>query len=303
MDLRHYRKAGSTGGFMTLNDLEMQIPGAKGSYTGKIEGWVSSNIEGYIEFFKPEKCRLLPHADEFLTFGMLDYFGEIDPYFYFGWALRSDTMPPYGYRCRATVAYMGVNYPSGTPQPPDWTEIPSQPELFKLMQPSAPPGDWKLIVKTSGFTVDQNVGQESHIAFHVWEGRSVWHKGLLDFVPQYAHAVGEAEVDWSNVDWGNLNNPGDLLILSGAAKGMHFRVVGKQYTGSNPPYGYPPDTWLILTHPLDPFPSAVGVEAGDLFRVVGPFNPNIFHLVGVYNIYGPGSYEEMEFEMPFKPLL
>jgi hypothetical protein len=234
---------------------------------------------------------------------MLDYYDEPDPYFYFGWALRSDMMPPYGYRRRATVAYMGVNYPSGTPQPPDWTEIPPQSELFKLMQPSAPPGDWKLKVKISAFTVDPNVAQETHIAMHVWEGRSVWHKGLLDFVPSLAHAVGKWGVDWTNVDWGDMNNPGDLLILSGSAKGHHFRVVGKEYTGWDPPYGYPPYTWLVLTHPLDPFPSAVGVEAGDLFRLAGPFNGNVCHLVNIYDIYGPGTYPEQDIEIPFKPLL
>ena len=44
-------------------------------------------------------------------------------------------------------------------------------------------------------------------------------------------------------------------MLSGAAKGTHFRVVGKEWTGDTPPPGYPPNTWLIITHPDDPIPA------------------------------------------------
>lgn len=111
VDLRHFRKQGSTTGFMTLNKLELVIPGENGMYTGRIEGWDHYKTYGYTELYKPAVCQLLPYHPEWTTFAWLDGPGIDDPYFYFGWGFRTDLMPPHGYRRSSTVAYMGVNYP------------------------------------------------------------------------------------------------------------------------------------------------------------------------------------------------
>jgi hypothetical protein len=303
VDLRHYRKAGMTTGFMTLDKLELVIPGAKGVYTGHIKDWDLLNTQGYISYFKPHESKLLPLTDDYVTFHLLDAFQENDPYFYFGWGLRSDMMPPYGYRSRAAVAYLGVNYviPSGFP--PVWTDVPSQEVLFKMLRPSAPDGVWHLKANVSGFIVDAEVTQQTHLLFHVWEGRSRFFRGMLDYVKDGARVVGQQNVNWTSSNWGNLTTPGDLSILSGAANGYHFRVIGKEWTGDAPPPGYPANTWLIVTHPEDPVPSWVGVAADDEFELTGPFEDQSFDLINWYRVCGPGSYMPLDLDLVFLPVL
>ena len=74
-------------------------------------------------------------------------------------AWRNDQMPPYGYRSRSTVAYLGVNYPIEDGLPPNFTDVPSAEELFKMLKRSAPDGVWHLRATVTGFTVDPNVAR------------------------------------------------------------------------------------------------------------------------------------------------
>jgi hypothetical protein len=302
-DLRHYRKAGSTGGFMTLDSLELQIPALESVYTSRIEGWQSLKSEGYIEYFKPGKCLLLPKSGEQNTFCLLDEYDEIDPYFYFGWGLRSDQMPPYGYRRRAIVGYMGVNYPVEDGFAPEFTGIPTEIELFSMLKPSAPIGQWCVRAHLSGFTVDSEVNLDSYAAFLVWEGWSRFWRAQLDFVKPNARVIGKCNVDWSDINWGSTNAPGDLSINSGTASGMHFRTIGQSYTGDYPPPGYPPKTWLIFTHPSDPIPSLCGVTPGDKFQLTSPFENQLFKLVHYKHTFEPGTYPPIDYEFPFELMI
>ena len=303
VDLRHYRKAGATGGFMTLERLELIVPGQFGEYTGFIDGWEEYRNEGYISYFKPVESKLLPHSDEYISFALLDARNEKDPYFYFGWGLRSDMMPPYGYRRRATVAYMGVNYPVQDGLAPEWTHVPGQTQLLDMLQPSILSGFWRLKMNVTGFTVDPDVAQETHLTLRVFEGWRRYYRGVIDLVLPGDRAVGKFGVDWHSINWGNVLDPGDIVMRSGVAKGRRFRVIGASFSGDDPPPGYPPNMWIVLTHPQDPVPSAVGVTAGDSFQLCGPFDYQLFKLVDYHNVYIPSTYPELKLELDFTPLL
>ena len=303
VDMISNRKAGSTSGFMTLEWLELTIPTPLGNYTGRIEGWEKYKTILYNDFFKPSSCTLHPLAGDFITFALLNAWNESNPYFYFGWGLRTDQMPPYGYRSRATVAYLGVNYPVQEGLPPSWTEVPKHSELLKMLRPSIMPGLWRIKAAISPFSVDSEVTLETHLTFHVWEGWRRYYKGELDFVMTGARLVGKAGVDWASINWGDQFDPGDIEITSGLAKGRHFRIVGQQWTGQNPPPGCPPNTWILTTDLDDPIPSAVGVKQGDEFLLTGPYDFAVYALLHDNTVYGPGSYPEQELIFNFIPVL
>jgi hypothetical protein len=303
VDLRHFRKAGSNTGFMTLNWLELAIPAAHGTYVGRIEGWDSFKIEYYSEFFKPVKSQLLPGGDEWTTFEWLDTFDENDPYFYYGWGLRTDNMPPTGYRKRMTVAYMGVNFPISDNVRPFFANVPPEDWLLKNLKPSAPAGQWELKAGMSSFTVDAGVMQDSYELFRVVEGRARFVKNDIDFVKQNDFWIGEKDIDLSGVFWGSDSNPGELKIMSGPASGMTFRIVQYFHTGNNPPSGFPANMWLLKTHPLDGILSDKGVGTGNKYKLTSPYNKSVFKLLEHYVIYEPGVYEEEDLVWKFTPIL
>jgi hypothetical protein len=303
VDLRHFRKQGSTTGFMTLNKLELVIPGENGMYTGRIEGWDHYKTYGYTELYKPVVCQLLPDHPEWTTFAWLDAPGVDDPYFYFGWGLRNDLMPPLGYRRRAVVAYMGVNYPIRDGIRPSFTEIPPEDWLKEHMIDSAPAGTWELKADVSGFTVDEGVMKETHAVFRIVEGRSRFIIGELDFVKHGDIWVGESDQDLSGVFWGSGQDPGLLKILSGPAKNREFRIVGSFYSGENPPPGFPPNTWCLKIHFDDGYPSSFGVTAGTEYRLTSPFIKQVLKLVEYYEKFGPGVYPPQNLYWEFIPIL
>jgi hypothetical protein len=302
VSLAHYRAEGSSGGFMELEHVKLLIPAPHAYYVGNIEGWDHYKTDGTTYFYKPVKCQLLPNQTGFVTFAWLDAWGEVDPWFYFGWALRTDHMAPVGYRWRTTVAYMGVNYPIDVLHP-SWVEIPPAEELEGMMQPRAPAGQWRIEAKVSGFTVDSGVAAKTELVFRVWEGRRPYHKAAIDFVPAGDRAVGKGNVDWSGINWGTASDPGELRILTGGAKGYVFQVVGSFFTGKHPPPGYPPYMWFIVTHPDQPPPSALGVTPGDQFLAAGPFKKQVFKLAEFHEVYSPGTYPAQDIDIPFSPIL
>ena len=302
VDLRHYRAQGETSAFMTLDRLELSIPGQFGIYTARMSGWKSFKVSGWIEYFKPEECVLLPNHYEFTTFAFLDAWDEEDPYFYFGWSQRSDMMPPFGYRRRATVAYLGVNYPVQDFLRPGWENVPSQSQLLTMLKPWAPFGTWHLKANISSFMVDGEVAQESYSLIRAVEGWRRWHKDVLDFVKTGDRVVGVWDVDWESISWGSTLDPGQLIMRSGAAKGRIFRVVGTSFTGWAPQPGYPPNTWLIYTHPSDPIPSQLGVKAGDAFEIAGPYDYHVFTLAEYYKVHEAGFHNAEELKFQFSPI-
>lgn len=301
--LWHFREAGLTSGFMNMERLELSVPAEHGMYVGRIEGWDYYKTEHYSDYFKPQESQFLPNHVEWTTFAWLDAFDEEDPYFYYGWGLRMDMMPPYGYRRRTIVAHLGVNFPIGDDSRPTFTEIPPEDWLIDNMRPSAPDGQWELKADLSSFTVDDGVLQETSVAFRVWEGRSRFVNGILDYVKQNDVWVGEEDQDLSGVFWGSMMEPGELKILSGPAAGMSFRVVYYSYSGNDPSGGFPANTWLIKTHPLDPVPSDVGVTPGTEYRLESPFNKQVYKLVEYEEVFGPGMYPSENLVWKFSPVL
>jgi hypothetical protein len=303
VDLMSRRKAGESGGFMTLDWLEITIPTPLGDYVGRIEGWNKYKTIVYNDYFKPATCSLKPYSGDFVTFSLLDAMGETDPYFYFQWGLRTDQMAPYGYRSRATVAYLGVNFPVQQGLAPSWTEVPSNSDLLRMLKPSIITGLWKIKAGISSFQVDSEVTRETHLTFHVWEGWRRYYRGAIDFVMNGARLIGKSGVDWSDINWGDQLSPGDIEIMSGIAKGRHFRVVKSEFTGQNPPYGYPPDTWILTTDLDDPIPGAVGVKEGDLFQVCAPYDYDVYILLHDHVVYPPGVYPSQELNYHISPIL
>lgn len=303
VDLRHFRAAGSTTGFMTLEWLELAIPAPHGMYVGRIEGWDSYKTIDYNEYFKPHESQFLPGSTEWTTFSLLDSFDEEDPYFYYGWGFRTDQMPPLGYRSRKTVVYMGVNYPIADNIRPSFVEVPPEEWLRENMKPSAPDGDWELKAGMSSFIVDSGVMQDTHALFRIWEGRARFVYNDIDFVKQGDFWIGEKDVDLSGVFWGSNSNPGELAILTGPAAGKSYRIVGYLFTGNNPPSGFPPSTWCLKTHSLDGCPSEMGVSAGDEYKATSPFDKNVFKMMELYEYYDPGIYTAAEYSWKFTPVL
>ncbi|MCX6646210.1 MAG: hypothetical protein NTY09_07625 [bacterium] len=145
--------------------------------------------------------------------------------------------------------------------------------------------------------------QESYALFRVVEGRSRFVKNDLDFVKQNDFWIGEKDLDLSGVFWGSDSNPGELKILSGSASGMTFRVVDYFHSGNNPPSGFPANTWLLKTHPLDGILSDKGVATGNNYKLTSPFNKQVFKLVEYYEKYGPGMYPSEDLSWKFTPIL
>lgn len=302
VDLTHYRIDGHSGGFMTLEYMEMGIPAPHGKYAGRIDGWDYYKSSGYNDYYKPRENKILPGHPEFTTFAMLDEWDEENPWFWFGWGLRTDHEPPAGYGRRNTVAYMGVNYPIEDYVRPSWVQIPSADELLGMMQPHAPSGEWTLYARISPFVIDPEVSRDSSIVFRVWEGLRRFHRGAFDFVRPNDRAVGEDDADWSGIHWGSYSYPGELRILSGSAKGRTFRIIDSFFTGENPPPGYPLNTWILVVHPSDPPPSTVGVFAGDKYMAVGPIDSRVHKLLDYHYIPGPGGHESRDLEFTFTPI-
>ncbi len=303
LDMRHYRAEGETSNFMKLNYLELTIPGSKGNYIGRIEGWDYYKSLGYFDYYKPNQCQLLPGHIGFTTFAWLDEFEEADPYYYFGWGLRTDHLSPYGYQRWNTVAYMGVNYPIEEYVRPSWVEIPPENELLDMVKPGAPDGQWSVKAAIGQFTVDPGVAQDSHIVIRVKEGRKRYCTGVLDFVSTNAPVVGEDDEDWSGAFWGSYIKPGEITFLSGGAKGYTLRVVGSFYTGDNPPAGYPAKTWCIMTDSSQISPSQAGAHAGDEYILTSPFDKDAFKLVEFKKYYEPGTYPSLVHNYTFTPIL
>ena len=302
VDLRHYRAEGSSGGFMTLEFMEMGIPASHGNYTGRIDGWDWYKSINYHDYYRPRENQLLPDHPEFTTFALLDAWDEEDPWFWFGWGLRTDREPPNGLKRRNTVSYMGVNYPIEDSVRPSWVQIPTDAELLGMMQPHAPSGQWTLRARISPFVIDPEISLDSSIVFRVWESLRRFHRGALDFVKPNDWVVGEDDADWSGIHWGSMAYPGELRILSGSAKGRVFGIVDSFYTGGSPPVGYPPNTWCLAVDPNGPQPSAVGVKAGDNYMAVGLIDRRVHKLVEYHEIPGPGSYESRDIEWTFTPI-
>jgi hypothetical protein len=303
VDLRHYRKAGSTSGFMTLDWLELSIPAEHGNYVGRIKGWEKYKTQLYNEYYKPTESQFLPGHTEWTTFAWLDAFDEEDPYFYFGWGLRTDNMAPVGYRRRMTSAYMGVNYPISDNVRPSFVEVPPEDWLRKNLKESIPEGQWELKAGMSSFVVDGGVMQDTHAVFGVVEGRSRFINGEIDFVKPNDVWVGEDDADLSGVFWGSYTNPGELKILSGPANGKSFRIIDCVYSGDDPSPGFPPKTWMLKVHPGDATPSDAGVTVGSKYRLVSPFNGQVYMLVEYYIIYDPGIYESENLSWKFTPII
>jgi len=303
VDMRHYRKEGATGGFMNLEHLQMSIPSPNGFYTGRIEGWDWYKTSHYDDYYKPQKCQLLPDHPEFTVFAWMDAWDEPDPWFYFGWGLRTDHLPVIGFRRRTIVAYMGANYPIEDYTRPSWVNIPSEEELLRLVNSYAPKGEWNVRARFSGFTVDPEPTQPSYLTIRVWKGRRRFHIGILDFVSSIDRIVGEDDSNWTGEFWGSFTNPGELKMLSGAAEGRTFRVVGAFYSGENPQPGCPPFTWCVRTHPDDPAPYTLGVRANDRYQLAGPWFGQFYELYEFRKEYGPGVYLPQDFDFTFTPIL
>jgi hypothetical protein len=300
-DLRNWRKQGSTSGFMTLNEMQLEIPG-KVPYTALIKGWEKYKEQGAISYWKPTSMKLYPFSDENVTFKLLDDSGEPNPYFYAGWTLRSDYMSSVGYRYRACVGYMGVNYPLHDP-PPEWTEVPSEDEMKRLLQSSICGGVWHFKARISSFVVDPEVTQETHLTLHAQEGLRRYFSGLLDFVLPGSFIIGQFGVDWEEINWGSESDPGTLYVLSGDAMGYQFKVVGKLFTGKTPPPGCPLNTWLVMLDPSGPKPGQVGVKEGDEFLLTGPYIYQGWSLPEIKKVFGPGSYGSEDYDIAFEPLV
>jgi hypothetical protein len=301
VDLQHWRAPGESGGFMLLEFMEMGIPAPHGNYVGRIEGWDRYKSIGSNDYYKPRENQFLPGHPEFTTFAMLDEWDEEDPWFWFGWGLRTDHESGIGQKRRNIVAYMGVNYPIEDNVRPSWVEVPTDAELLGMMQPHAPSGEWTLRARISPFIIDPDT-RESRIIFWIWEGLRRYHRGALDFVRQNDWVVGEDDANWSGIHWGSMAVPGELRILSGLAKGRVFPIVDSFYTGENPPAGYPPETWCLAVDPNGPQPSAVGVKAGDKYMAVGLIDRQVYSLLDYHDNPGPGSYPSRDLEWTFTPI-
>ncbi len=299
----HWREGEHGSNAMNLEFLEMAIPAPAGNYVGRIEGWEHYKTIYPKYYYKPKKCQLVPGYTEFTTFAWMDSFDGEDPWFYFGWGLRTEKLPTGGYRNWTHVAHMGVNYPIEDDVRPSWVEAPGEEEMLSLMKPHAPPGDWTVKARISGFTVDPDVTRETKITFRVWQGQRPFYRGVLDFVKGGGRIVGEDDADLSGINWGSPSEPGELRILSGQAEGCVFRVVRSFNSGNQPPPGIPPNIWCIQVSGGDPPPSSLGVKAGDRYMVVGRFHPQVAKLMEFHEEYPPGTYEPMDLEFSFRPIL
>jgi len=303
VETRHYRANGTSGGLLNIEFLELTIPGANGNYIGRIEGWDLLFEVGDAKTYVPDECQLLPDHTEFVTFGYLDAWDEVDPYFYFGWGQRTDILPEMGTNSRGAVAFHGVNYPIEEYVRPSWVDIPPETELKEMLEPGAPEGQWNLRVRMSGFTVDEELSVDSFIKVRIMEGRSTIYTGCVDFVDVGGCAIGEDDADYSGIFWGSQINPGRLKIKSGTASGQVIRVVGCYNTGDEPQGGYPANTWIIKTHPGDSDPGNSGMEKGDEYVLESPFDPDALTLYSFNETYGPGVYPEQEFDIDFEPVM
>jgi len=301
IDMRHYREEGSSTDFLKLELAELSIPGIAGNYTGKVKNWEYEKQVQYSHYYKPVTCNLTPGHTGFTTFAWMDAQGEEDPLYWFGWARRIDHLPPFGYRRWDNVFYMGVNYPVSVSRP-GWAEVPPVEELVDLMKPGYPSGSWQLSASMSGFTVDDDVSQDSYRKFSVLEGRSLYYMGVLDFVKSSDRLVGEKDTDWEGINWGSITNPGTLEMLSGDATGVKFRVIDEFYTSNDPPPGCPENTWILRFHSDDPTPATAGVKVGDEYMLTQPFDTHAFSLVEHVEYMDPGTYPPEQFNFAFSPI-
>ena len=299
----NYQQQESSGPFLTILRSELLIPAASGNYTGRIEGWDSYREEGYIEYFKPEESQLLPNHPEYITFANLDAHEEIDPYFYYGWGIRSDSNPPIGDRYRKCLAYFGVNYPKKDGTRPPWGDVPNQAALKDLLKPTAPGGDWTLKADIRAFSASSETSNESGISFTVWQGQRRFHEDAVGYIIPGDYTVGVKEVDWTGISWSSIDEFGYLKMISGMANGLTLRVTGSFFTGDNPPIGYPSNTWFLnAIYGIWP-PSALGIVPGDRFVLSGPYDMNSHRLLFFREEFGAGMHSGRSYSFNFTPVI
>jgi hypothetical protein len=298
-----YRKKEATSGLIILQEAEFHIPGPESGYTGRISEWDHYKTTGHIVTYKARECQFLPDHEEYTTFALLDAYEETDPWFYFGWGTRTEQLTNPGTHYRICLGRFGVNYPVQDGIRPGWSDIPVQEQLKRLLKPGAPSGNFSINAKFSSFTVDPEVSQQTRIYFSAIQGQRRYHIGVLDFVKEGEYAVGEFDADWQGVQWIGYGEPAEIKMLTGSAAGQIFPVTKVEFTGSNPPPGYPMNIWLIWIN-CPPFPpSSRGIKAGDKYILKSFYNYQSAVLLDQEFIFSPGSYGQKEYEFTFKPIL
>ncbi|HDS29910.1 MAG TPA: hypothetical protein ENN67_02575 [Firmicutes bacterium] len=298
-----YRKQEASGGFLTLEEAKLSVPGPKGIYVGRIADWEHYKTTGYIVTYKARICEFLPDHSDYTTFAFLDSMGEIDPWFYFGWGTRTEQVSNPGTHYRTCLGRFGINYPIMDEIRPGWSEIPSQSELKKLLKPNAPSGEWEIYAKISSFVVDPEVGQRTSLHINAVQGIRRYHIGVIDLVKSGDYAVGEFDADWKNVQWVGFGEPAEIKMLNGKAAGQTFPVNKVNFTGSNPPSGYPNNIWLIWIDCAPIPPSSRGIKPGDRYILKSSYDYTATVLLEYKEEFNPGVNSGKEYSFKFKPVM
>lgn len=298
-----YHGSQSGANYMTLQSVELAIPSGYGNYVWKMNGWVLYQTSGYNYYRKPKELRLQPHHPEYTTFAFLDAHGETDPYFTYAWGRLVDHLPPIGTTSRKCIARLGVNYPVADDIKPSWTDVPPQIELWDILQPAAPSGEWTLKADVTGFSASDEVNQPAFINVLVWQGQRRYHHGQVGYIVPGAYSIGASNAHWEGITWGSTIEKGSIRMLSGNAAGVTLTVTGSFYTGDNPPPGYPPNMWFVYANYGPLSPGMLGILPGDEFMLCSPYSFTEYKLLSYHEDFSVGNHQAQQYVFTFTPVM